>query len=84
MAEKRYIEVIEAAQYADVFFADTELEARCAELMNAVDNYIGERDKAMTENEHLRKRVQQQECSLSYLTGIKDTVEVIFGRKFDD
>lgn len=63
---------------------NTELEARCAELMNAVDNYIGERDKAMTENEHLRKRVQQQECSLSYLTGIKDTVEVIFGRKFDD
>lgn len=63
---------------------NTELEARCVELMSAVDNYIGERDKAMTENEHLRKRVQQQERSLSYLTGIKDTVEAIFGRKFDD
>lgn len=59
------------------------LDARCAELMNAVDRYIDERDKAMTENEHFRKKVQQQERSLHYLTGVKDTVEVIFGRKFD-
>lgn len=33
MAEKRYIEVIEAAQYADVFFADPLLKIATASLL---------------------------------------------------
>lgn len=61
---------------------ECELEARCAELAKAVDQISDERDRLQVENERLRQRFADMEKETVYLRGIKETVEVLFGRTF--
>lgn len=61
---------------------EIELEARCTELTNAVEQFRDAHDKAQIENEQLRKKLDKTEKECAYLRGIQETVEVIFGRTF--
>jgi hypothetical protein len=51
-----------------------------AEFAKAMD----ELSKVKRENETLRSQLEQKEKSLLWYDGIKQTIEVIFGREFFD